>query len=442
MMVRGLSDTPIGPRVWAWLTKPRRFSVTVETWTWLAVAVGVIFRLRDFAAFRRLYMDEASLLANLEKLPVFDFRTVLTEYQLAPPAFLVLERLMVRLPWNNVPEARLLPLVCGIASMFLFRSTTRRYLTPHAVPIATGLFALADWLIYYSSEIKQYSCDLMLTLIAMRLVAGTGSGSDSSPVPSTGPPTLTPRYLLTIAGFGIVGVWFSYPLVLVLAGVGTYLIAVAAHRKAWGRFLGLAAIGMAWVSSAAACYVVSHRILSKERFIWNWWDFAFLPIPPRSFADVDRDFWAILNAFDSPSNLLTPLGVIPSAFLALGLFVLGAWSLLRRWPGGMYLLASPIGFALAASALHQYPFHGRLLIFLVPSIHMLIGEGAVALTRRGGRWLTTAMAAFLLFQPASDIIWQQFIPKQLHSGYDSHGDLRPDLLDYRDVQRAHRRPKP
>jgi hypothetical protein len=433
-MVRGPADNLNGPGYRAWLTKPRRYRVTVETWTWLAVAAGAIVRLLEYATFRRLYMDEESLLENLEALSIFDFRTVLTEYQLAPPGFLVLERLMVRLPWNDVLEARLFPLIFGIASMFLFRSTARRYLSPRAVPIATGLFALADWLIYYSAEIKQYSCDLMLTLIALQLAVWVGS--ESEPESSS-----APRRLMAIAGFGVVGVWFSYPMVLVLAGVGTYLIAVAASRKAWGQFLGLAAIGMAWVASAAACYEISHRILSKERFIWDWWDFAFLPIPPRTFADVAKTFLAILNAFDSPASLLTPLGVVPSALLAMGLFLLGGVVLLRRWPGGLYLLASPILFALAASALHQYPFHGRLLIFLIPPIHMLVGEGAVALTRRGGRWLTPLMAALLLFQPASDVLWQLFIPRPKHAGYDSHGDLRPDLLDYLEAQPAPRRPK-
>ncbi|MGP0069901.1 MAG: hypothetical protein ACLQGP_40650 [Isosphaeraceae bacterium] len=441
-MVRGLVGKADGQGFWAWLTMPRRYAVTAETLTWLAVAVGVILRLMDYAEFRVLYRDEASLLENLEALAVFDFRTILTEYQLAPPGFLVLERLMVRLPWNNVLEARFFPMVCGIASMFLFRATARRYLTPRAVPIATGLFALGDWLIYYSSEIKQYSCDLMLTLIALRLAAGAESASDSPPDSSPGPAPLTTRRLLAIAGFGVVGVWFSYPLALVLAGVGTYLIVVAAFRKAWGSFLGLAATGLAWLSSFAACYVVSHRILSKERFIWDWWDFAFLPIPPRSLADLDKDFWQILNAFDSPASLLTPLGVVLSAFLAMGLFLLGGVALARRWPGGLYLLVAPIFFTLTASALHQYPFHGRLLIFLVPSIHMLVGEGAVALTRRGGRWLILAIAAFLLFQPASDILWQLFVPTAKHVGYDSHGDLRPDLLDYLDLQRARRRPQP
>ena len=156
-----------GQGFWNWLTSPRQLSVSSDTWTWLAVTVGVVLRLCDYAEFRPLYMDEKSLLENLVVLPVFDFRTTLTEYQLAPPGFLVLERLMVRLPWNNVLEARLFPLACGIASMILFRSAARRYLTPRAVPIATGLFAMADWLIYYSTELKQYSCDLALTLAAL-----------------------------------------------------------------------------------------------------------------------------------------------------------------------------------------------------------------------------------------------------------------------------------
>jgi hypothetical protein len=410
-------------RIWAVLTAPRPLTVTSETWTWLAVAVGVILRVLAYVDYRRLYMDERSLLENLVKLPVFDFQTTLTEYQLAPPGFLVLERLMVRLPWDDVLAARLFPLACGVAAMVLFRWVARRFVSAHAVPIATGLFALADWLIYYATEIKQYSCDLALTLVALLLLA-------AGPLSVPGSEPMTRRRLLALAGVGVIGVWFSYPLALVLAGIGTYLIAVTAMHRKWRQVLGWVVVGLAWVLSFAACYVVSHRILSREPFIWRWWDFAFLPIPPRSLAELNRDFWQMLNVFDSPADVVTPLGVLPSAFLALGLFLCGSVALGRRWPGGLYLLLAPILFALLASALHQYPFHGRLLIFLVPTVHLLVGEGAAALTRRGGPWLTLALGAFLLFQPAADILWQRFIPMGQHGGYDSHGDLRPDLLDY------------
>ena len=48
--------------------------------------------------------------------------------------------------------------------MFLMRSVARRYLLPRAVPIAVGLFAFDDWVLYYAAEIKQYSSDTTLTL--------------------------------------------------------------------------------------------------------------------------------------------------------------------------------------------------------------------------------------------------------------------------------------
>ena len=48
--------------------------------------------------------------------------------------------------------------------MFLMRSVARRYLTAAAVPFAVGLFAMTDWMLYYSVEIKQYSSDVALTL--------------------------------------------------------------------------------------------------------------------------------------------------------------------------------------------------------------------------------------------------------------------------------------
>jgi hypothetical protein len=417
----------------AWLTAPLPAGAGREALTWAAVAIGVTLRVLSYTDHRSLYMDERSLLANLVSLPVFDFHTTLTEYQLAPPGFLVLERIAVRLPGDDVMAARFFPLACGVASIFLFRAAARRFVLPHAVPIAVGLFALSDWLIYYSTEIKQYSCDVSLTLIALLLAAGpaprTPSASASSSE-SPGSASWTARRLLCLGAFGAVGVWFSYPLALVLAGVGTYLLAIAVVRRDTRGVLGLGAMGPAWVAGIAACYVVSHGILSKERFIWNWWDFAFLPLPPRSLAELEYDFWHIVNVFDSPADVKTPMGLIPTAMLALALAIVGSASLLRRWPGGLYLLVAPVGFALTASALHQYPFHGRLLIFLVPSVHMLVSQGAAALAQPGGWRLSLAMGAFLLFQPASDALWYRFIQPLGHVGHDSHGDLRPDLLDH------------
>jgi hypothetical protein len=309
--------------------------------------------------------------------------------------------------------------------MFLMRSVARRYLSPRAVPIAVGLFALDDWLIYYTVEIKQYCSDTTLTLVAL-LLASAAAG-------------LSRRSLNVLAFFGVVGVWFSHPLAMVLGAVGTYLAAKAGVRYDWKKMSGLLGMSLLWAASFAACYFVSHRILSKDQFIWNWWDFAFLPIPPRSFTDLSRDFWQIINIFNSPAWVVTPLGVLASAFLAMGLYLIGAVSLGLRWRGGLYLLVAPLVFTLAASALHQYPFHGRLLLFLVPTIHLLVAEGAEALTRRGGVILTVALGLFLVVQPARHVLWHRLISTRIHGGFDTHGDLLPDLLDHLERTRSEAR---
>lgn len=441
----GVGDTAgrEAQRVRGWMAGPFGLGVSARALTWAFVAIGVVFRIWSYADNRLLYRDEKSLLDNLY-LPILDFHTRLTENQLAPPGFLVLERLAVRLPVDPVLAARALPLACGIATMFLFRAMARRFVAPLAVPIAVGLFALSDWLIYYSSEMKQYSCDLALTMVALLLAAGPAPGepaglAGSEAIDGARRESSTVRRLLVLGAFGAVGVWFSYPLVMVLAAVGTYAFAVAVSRRDTREALGLVAVGLVWLASFAVCYVVSHRILSTDRFIWDWWDFAFLRVPPRSTKELTTEFWQLLNVFDSPSDVKTPLGLIPTAFLALALWVCGAWSLGRRWPGGLYLLVAPGVFTLVASVLHQYPFHGRLLIFLVPSVHLLVAQGAATISRPGGARLTAVVGTFLLIQPVADLLWQRFVQPLNHSTYDSHGDLRHDLLDYLESL-EHRRP--
>jgi hypothetical protein len=376
-------------------------------------------------------MDERALLRNLVDLPVFDFHTVLSEYQLAAPGFLVVERLMVRLPIADVAAARLVPLLCGIVSMFLMRSVARAFLMRRAVPIAVGLFALNDWLLYYSSEIKQYTSDVLLTLIALLLIAV--------------PTGMSRRSQIALVAFGTIGVWFSHPLALVLAGIGTYVMVQALLRQERKRFLGGLAASALWATSFAICYFISHRMLDKGRFIWDWWDFAFLPLPPRSIVEFERVFWQFVNIFNNPAWILTPLGVLASAYIALGLFSLGTLVLALKWRGGAYLLLSPLMFTMIASGLHQYPFHGRLLLFLVPVIHLLVAEGAAALTHRGGVVFSVALGLFLLFQPANEIFWHRAIATRNRGAYDSHGDLAPDLLDYfeqREIKPNHPRSGP
>ncbi len=410
--------------------RPRRTISPSDAFAWAALAVGLLVRVLEYAAGRHAYLDENSLLRNLVDLPVLDFHTILSESQLAPPGFLLVERLMVRLPFDHVATGRFVPFLFGIASMVLFWIVARRYVSRRAAPIALWLFALVDWLVYYSCELKQYSAEVALALAALVLAVPPAGGSCAAS------DSTARRQTLWLAVFGLVGVWFSFPLAFSLAAVGTYRIGAAALARHWKAAAGFAAISVAWAASFAACYKVAHAILTRDDFLWRWWHFAFLPVPPRSWDDLVRDFWHLINIFNNPAGVLTPLGVLPSAFLAAGLFLAGSLSFLFARRGGrLYLLTAPILFALVASAVHQYPFHGRLLLFLVPGVHLVVAEGAAAITRPGRGWLTFALGAFLLVSPAGASLRHFLVQRRAHTAYDSHGDLAHDVLDYLELQR-------
>ena len=100
------------------------------------------------------------------------------------------------------------------------------------------------------------------------------------------------------------------------------------------------------------------------------------------------------------------------------------------------MVLAPLAVLLAVSALRQYPFHGRLILSLVPTYHLLLVEGMAAVGRRTRPWATLALAVIFLGGQAGDIAWEQVVmPKNRSRPFDTHGDLKNDLLDELDYRR-------
>ena len=124
-------------------------------------------------------MDEASLWGNLAGKPIFDFSEPLSGNQLAPLGFLIAQRAVMSILGVSIYASRLLPLVCGLLSLFLFARLARRILARRPALIALVLFSFSDDLIYYSSELKPYSLDLAIGL-AVSLIAFDALGKPIS----------------------------------------------------------------------------------------------------------------------------------------------------------------------------------------------------------------------------------------------------------------------
>lgn len=198
----------------------------------IAIVIGVAVRLWQYTANPSLWVDEAAIARNVLDRHPWQLFGSLDYGQIAPPGFLLSVKFSVT--WLGFSEyaLRLVPFVAGIISPALFSIIARSVLRPVGTLIATLLFSIAVPLVFFSSNLKQYSSDVALTLlvigIALRL-----RGS-----------LLTLR---RVCGFAFVAVpllFCSHAAVfpLTVAGVVVFTDAFVAHRgDRWYRLAVVAA---------------------------------------------------------------------------------------------------------------------------------------------------------------------------------------------------------
>src|SRR5690606_8442193 len=132
---------------------------------WISmIALGVFLRLRQYLANRSLWVDEASLALNIIHRTFAELVQPLDYEQGAPLGFLFIQKFFVLVFGNQEYVLRLFPLISGIVSTYLIYRIASEYFGKFGI-FATFLFAISEWMIYYSSELKQYSSDVMIALL-------------------------------------------------------------------------------------------------------------------------------------------------------------------------------------------------------------------------------------------------------------------------------------
>ncbi len=345
----------------------------VLTSTGLLVAIvvlGITLRVAQYAANRALWLDEALLALNVigrsprELLGTLDFN------QAAPPGFLLLERGMTAFLGYSEPVLRAVPLLSGIGSLIVFAWLARRMLTPVPALFAVLLLSVADGLIYYSSEVKPYSLDVFATLL---LLAGATLASDN----------ILPRRAAVV--FGIVGavlMTVSYAAVLVVASIATvFLIAAPRERRATNiaRSIPL----LLWSSCAIAIAIYGWSRSEGIRTSFG----SGTSIVDSSDSAAESLRALVYQANVLGTGLLGSIGFLQDSpwnqlfkIAAFG-FVVGVISLARARPLHLLLLIAPIGLALFAWSIGQYPLVPRTTLFLVPIVILLLAQGFEATTK-------------------------------------------------------------
>ena len=195
-------------------------------------------------------------------------------------------------------------------------------------------------MIYYAAEPKQYSLDLLISLALLLLFV-------SKP---------RPLWLLLA---GVVAVWFSHPVVFVLAGIGLAWLLKAENR------LPVLAVGTAWLLSFALAYLLIYRQTAGNTFLLQYWSTVepgFVRLEPVSIFRVAVETIALVSGWKRPI-----LFILVLAGMAIGIKAMKTELLL--------LFFTPLLLALVAAGLEMYPYVGRFILFAVPGLTILTALG-------------------------------------------------------------------
>ena len=324
--------------------------------------VGVALRCLAYFGGTSLWLDEVLLARNILELPLGALLTEPLQLdQVAPRGFLAVEKISVLAFGGTELALRLFPFLCGIGSLVLFWRLASRVLDRVGATIALALCAVGVPFIKFGAEVKQYEVDvaaaILLALVAVKIREC---------------PTSRAR-LVAAGALGFLVVWFSQAAVVVMAGMGLATgVDWLLSRDADARRMLLITIPLWAVASIVGLLAGLHSMTPATReFMHDFWAAGFFPWPLTSAAQL-RWYWdQFVSVFSDPTILRYQW---PAVFALAALF--GFVALWRRNRSHALIVGAPLVVALVVATLHQYPFRGRLAMYLVPSLLLALGAAA------------------------------------------------------------------
>jgi glycosyltransferase involved in cell wall biosynthesis len=363
--------------------------------------LGVALRGFHFWSRTDLWNDEAAVATNLLNRSFLDLTRPLDLNQAAPVGYLWIEKLLGLASGMREAALRSLSLASGLLLLLATPWVLQSIAGWRTALIGTFLVAVCPEAMHYSTELKPYALDAVLSLTLLGLFHTTFHRR----------PGALPCLILA----GIVFPWLSLPSVFVLAATGIVLAAEAFRGKERARLAVIVGSAFVWTLGFYLQYRMTLRLNTRDPYLQSYWNFAFAPFPPTSLGDLRWYVGKLAYVFVSPVGL----GFRYAAAL---LFAFGLAVLLFRKPAVVLLVLSCLGLVVAASAVHRYPFYGRLILFLVPLLLLPVSAGiASLLSNRSALARGLGLASLLLLAIAP--VWNTV-------GY-LRKDVRAEQEDFR-----------
>jgi|GEM_PF-400913 len=308
------------------------------------ILLGISLAIYQFFYNRSLWNDEAALALNIIDKSFSQLLQPLDYKQVAPIAYLFVEKFLTLLMGKSEYALRIFSLIAFILSIPMIYLVSNRLTNNKTLSLfATALFSVNITFIRFSSELKQYSLDVLFALIIIYLTLSLSFQKS--------------RSLLLYGLAGAVAVWFSNPSIVILAISGLYILTTEVYKKQnykifypfllWGLSFGL----------YYTLFIYHHP---SAEFMRQYWKNAFLPLGVSSKAVI---YFLHLH-FEDIFKLVARTPIYPLLFWMLYLFGI-LYAFIKKNYKLLYFIFAPLLLHLFLSGLKLYPFDGRLILYLL-----------------------------------------------------------------------------
>ncbi len=379
---------------------------------YLILVCGLILRSYQYVFNRSLWFDEATLALNIVNSSFFELTQPLSYDQGAPIGFLFIQKLFISAFGNTDYVLRAFPFIAGLLSLILIYYVANAYTKGIGKIVAITLFSINSSMIYYASECKQYSSDVMVTLLLL-LCADKCIGPDSRP-----------KNIITLILVGCISMWLSHPAFFIISGISLCFIFDIFTMKDQGTRKLFVLTLLIWIVNFVVLYSISFSQLASNSYLVSYWNEYFMPMPPWKnpiwFRHAYSEMYHYLLGLSSRSSIKS----VSSLLILVGC---ATYSIRKRRTA--IIIITPLLFTILASGLKKYPFYGRLLLFAVPFIFLYIAEGIeqirIFIAKKHSFvafCISLSIAILILHSPASQAIENLKHP-------DNHEDIR-SVLEY------------
>ena len=351
------------------MTTSRQNTSGINIAIYVLMACAVIMSLFQYFYCRSFWTDEAAVVVNILDRDFVGLMQPLMYYQVAPIFFLWINKALTTIFTPNEYSFRILSLVAFLISLWVFWKLLIRFVKDRlAVFIGLAFFIFNNKLLYYSSELKQYMTDTMVTLLLLYLV--------------TNPILSNQRKMFLSAIMGALAIYMSNVVVTVLPMVFLFIFLSESRPWRWPFLRSMVLMGGVWLIAFGVNYFLflhDHPSRAQQQIFFAS---AFPPadlLTKEAAAFFEYKLQVIKRDFGFGKNNIHPnVSFLEYIHYAIFLLLLAGyiWNVSKKSQRMLLLILIPILLHVILAYFKTYPLAIRIMLYQYPLICIMLSLGA------------------------------------------------------------------